>query len=65
MNAQDPPVVRLEMHLQDEQSIIFNENNDLKKIGDEVKNTKLTAWSQLNQTDLEARKYLYHEIPKY
>ncbi len=65
MNAQDPPVIRLEMHLEDEQNIIYNEIENIKTIEKDIKNTKLTAWFKLNETDPEARKYLYHELPRY
>lgn len=65
MNHQDPPIIRLEMHLEDEQNIVFSETNDIKKIEKDVKHTKLTAWFHLNQTEPEARKYLYPDLPRY
>ena len=65
MNAQDPPVIRLEMHLEDEQNIIFEEKELLGNVQSKFKNTKLTAWFKLNEDDEEARQHLYHNIPKY
>ena len=65
MNAQDPPVIRLEMHLEDEQNIIFGDKELLGNVQSKFKNTKLTAWFKLNQDDEEARQHLYHNIPKY
>ena len=48
MNAQDPPVIRLEMHLEDEQNIIFGDKELLGNVHSKFKNTKLTAWFKLN-----------------
>jgi hypothetical protein len=65
MHGQSPPVVRLDTHLEDQNTFVFKDGDkisDLKKID---KKTKLTAWFELNKTDSEARKHLYHDIPKF
>ena len=65
MNVQDPPVVRLELHLEDEQNIMFSDQDSLERITENVKKTKLTAWFELNKIDKDTRKHIYHDIPKY
>ena len=65
MHAQDPPVIRLETHLEDQNTIVFKDNQKLADIKNKNKMTKLTAYFNLNTVDEEARQYLYHEIPKF
>ena len=59
-----PAVDRLDIHLENRQSVTFNPNN----VGDAVTNpkeTKLTAWFKLNTVDPNARQYTYLEIPHH
>ena len=65
MHSQEPPVIRLEAHLEDENLITFKDEEKLTNIQRRNKLSKLTAWFLLNQTDLDANKYLYQDIPKY
>ena len=65
MHAQDPTVIRLETHLEDINTIIFKDDQKLADIKNKNKMTKLKAYFYLNTVDENARKYLYHEIPKY
>jgi hypothetical protein len=66
MHSQDPSVIRLDTHLDGENTIVFKDDDLVKDINaKKQKNTKLTAWFELNKTDINARQYLYHDIPKY
>ena len=65
MHAQDPPVIRLETHLEDKNTIIFKDSQKLAEIKNKNQMTKLTAYFFLNIVDENARNYLYHEIPKH
>ena len=44
---------------------MFKDQETISEIKNKHKLTKLTAFFLLNTIDLEARKYHYHEIPKY
>ena len=62
-----PPVVRLQVHLEGEQMVTFNENDDLQYIIDTAanKDTTLTAWFKANEKYPWANQYTYVEFPKY
>lgn len=49
--------------MQDVRFKIGSEKEALQKA--KLKKTHLTAWFELNKTDVEARKYFYYEIPEY
>ena len=55
-------IYRLSVHLENEQYVYFKEGSEEVLIIKNL-NTTLTAWFQLNQTDIEARQYLYPDIP--
>lgn len=59
-----PTVVHLDVHLENDQRIIFTEENAEQKIQNPT-NTTLTAFFKLCQQDEFAQKLLYHEIPSY
>ena len=65
MRSQDPPVMRLDTHLEDQNSIIYNDNDKMSNFQTKQRNTKLTAWFELKKTDISAKDILYHDIPKY
>ena len=65
MHAQDPSVIRLDTHLEDHHTIIFNDFDKLGSVQAKQKHTKLTAWFELNKKDPFARDILYHDIPKH
>jgi hypothetical protein len=65
MHEQGPSVIRLDTHLENENTIVFLDDDKIDDIKNKSKNTKLTAWFLLNQNDPEAHQYLYHDIPKY
>ena len=56
-------VVRLAVHTENKQNIIFEENNEEKAL-DKWKTT-LTSWFELNKNDDNAKNIKYVNIPKY
>jgi len=68
MHHESPTVVRLQIHLPDEQSIVFDQNEDAQDVIDRAasKDTTLTAYFKANSADLpEARVHLYQEFPQH
>ena len=65
MHQQSPSVMRLDTHLENDQTFVFNDDEKVKDVKNKNKNTKLTAFFLLNSTDDDAKKLLYHDIPKY
>ncbi|TKR89117.1 hypothetical protein L596_013265 [Steinernema carpocapsae] len=60
-------VERLAIHLEGEQNIMFDEEEDLQVTLDRARlaRSTLTAWFELNQNDPSAHGYLYKDIPKH
>ncbi|TKR61952.1 hypothetical protein L596_025979 [Steinernema carpocapsae] len=60
-------VERLAIHLEGEQNIMFDEEEDPQVTLDRARlaRSTLTAWFELNQNDPSARGYLYKDIPKH
>ncbi len=57
-------VIRLAVHLPNEQNVIISEANlEQATAMQEFKPTTLMAWFELNQSNVEARQYLYCDIP--
>ncbi|XP_025190420.1 uncharacterized protein LOC112591016 [Melanaphis sacchari] len=57
-------IVRLPVHLEDYHNVYFAPNQALERAQNAaLARTKLTAFFALNATDVEARQYLYQEIP--
>ena len=66
MHEQSHTIIRLPVHLPNEQDVYFNERNILQRMQQAAeKDTKLTAWFKLNQEDETARTILYSDIPKH
>ncbi|XP_031332288.1 uncharacterized protein LOC116164849 isoform X2 [Photinus pyralis] len=64
MHYQSHTIIKLECHLQNQQRIIFNEDQIGNKLVQEnVRQSKLLAWFRLNQIDEFAHQYLYTETP--
>ncbi|XP_021959226.1 uncharacterized protein LOC110855114 [Folsomia candida] len=66
MHQQTHTVCRLQVHLPNEQMIVFQKDS----ISSAVRNaaatdTTLTAWFKLNQVDADARNFFYFEIPEH
>ena len=59
-------IVRLAVHLENNQSVCFRQGHELNALEKaQKKDTTLTAWFKLNQRDSNAHQYLYREIPKH
>lgn len=69
MHEQSHTIVRLPVHLPEEQNIVFNPEY-LKNDADAVvensqRDTMLTAWFKLNQSNEDAQSILYNDIPRH
>ena len=66
MHAESPTVYRLPVHLEDGQLVYFNpdDNPDVVLEGGASKETQLTAWFKINQSNPDARNTTYHNFPK-
>ena len=65
MCHRNPPVMKLHLHLPNEQMIVYNEDQSIADVLDRDETTQLIAWWILNQADPRANELLYHEVPKY
>ena len=65
MHHESPNVVRLAIHLPNQQIIYFHETDNLSNLENKKKDTTLTAWLKINQTDIDAQAVLYPGFPKY
>ena len=64
MNGSTHSVDRLPVHLPDMQSVFFHPGNETDAIEAALeRDSKLTAWFKLNDSNEDARQYLYTEIP--
>ena len=62
LNEMSHCIYRLAVHLENEQQVYFNEEN-IASLNTKKFETTLTAWFNLNKHDVNARNYLYTEIP--
>ena len=59
-------VEKLALHLEDEQMVTLSEDNTpAAAVENGPPETKLTAYFKLNQIDVEARQYVYPDIPRH
>ncbi|XP_057453914.1 uncharacterized protein LOC130745569 [Lotus japonicus] len=60
-----PPVLRLEFHLPNQQSVLFKENDDLEVVKENStkKGTQFLAWMDANKKYSEGRNLTYAEFP--
>ncbi|XP_030060875.1 uncharacterized protein LOC115471313 [Microcaecilia unicolor] len=66
MHQQSHTIQRLEVHLPDEQSIVFHPKNiDIAVETAKTRDTTLTAWFKLNAEHPHANNILYNDIPMY
>lgn len=67
LHKEFPAHVRLAVHLADEDTIMFTEEDNLRTIVDEARRDKTTLlqWFHMNRVDPEAKKYFYTEFPKH
>jgi len=60
-----PSVLKLPLHLENEQTVLFDGSNPTASVSHGPPNTKLLAWFQLNLENAEARAILYPDIPMF
>ncbi len=67
LHQEEPNVVRLQVHLPDEQLITYDENDSPEEVlaAAEAKTTTLLQWFDLNKRDPSAHQYLYQDIPAH
>ena len=65
MHHEFPPVVRLDLPLPGQQTVVFKDNATLQHVANNEQNTKLTAWFSLCLTDPAARQHLYMDLPSH
>ncbi|XP_050064765.1 ATP-dependent DNA helicase pif1-like [Aphis gossypii] len=64
MHNKSHTIVRLPVHLENYHNVYFEPGQVLERVQNAaLARTKLTAFFALNAIDVEARQYLYHEIP--
>lgn len=65
LHLERPNIYRLPVHLENHQQVIFNVNQDIQRILDNNRQTKLTAWFISNSNDPQGRNLLYAEYPEF
>jgi hypothetical protein len=67
LHSEWPPVMCLDIHLPNHERMIFDPNSSAEDLLDQsaVAETTLTSWFLLNQSDRDARNYLYCDIPEH
>ena len=62
-----PNVVRLDIHLPHQQRMVFDPTADEEALLEQLTTTTSTlmGWFSLNAEDVNARQYLYHDIPAH
>ncbi|KAL3651503.1 hypothetical protein CASFOL_004505 [Castilleja foliolosa] len=60
-----PPVQRLSFHLENEQNIVYEEDEDIDAVlaKPSTKTTMFMAWMELNKDDTKARELTYSDAP--
>ena len=58
-----PTVVRLPVHLPDEQTVTFDEHADLHEVADNQRDTMLMAWFRYNTDYADGRDLCYVDFP--
>lgn len=60
-----PSVTRLTFHLPNEQSLLFRDGQNLRRViaRESAEKTMFTEWMELNKIDEEARQLTYNEVP--
>ena len=65
LHARSPSVKRLQVHLEDHQTVSYQEDADLQDVVNQDKDSPLMGWFKLNARDPQARHLTYPEIPKH
>ena len=66
MHSESPSVYRLPVHLENQQLIYYNADDDVDEVlgRETLKKTPLTAWFEANRTYPEAHNTAYQDFPK-
>ncbi|XP_065368825.1 uncharacterized protein LOC135961256 [Calliphora vicina] len=64
MHYQSHTIIRLDIHLDRQQTVIFREGEERQAI-DNIRLTKLLAFFELNRIDPSANQYTYCEVPSH
>jgi hypothetical protein len=65
LHGHSPAVQRLQVHLPGQHNITFNKKTNLYHAATRNNDSQLMAFFKLNQTDQEAHKYTYSELPEH
>jgi len=67
LHKEFPSVMRLSIHLPDQQQVIFDPTQDVQDIFEaaESASSTLLEWFELNKRDPAARNWLYRDIPEH
>ena len=65
MNSQFPKTTRLPVHLENQQSIVFKDDQLLTEIVNKELHTTLTHYFLINNSNDVAKKLLYHQMPQF
>jgi hypothetical protein len=63
LHHQYPPVLRLAVHLENQQPVYFKPSDTPQSVIQRQKLTTLEAWFELNRTDPDARTLKYFDLP--
>ena len=66
MHEEKPTVYRLPVHLEDQQTVYFEEDVDAETLMDcdSIKKTHITEWFKANRTLQGAKELTYHDFPQ-
>jgi hypothetical protein len=65
LHSQYPNTVRLQVHTENCQFVLYKLNQAIDDILLNTRETTLTQYFKLNETDIQARQFLYHDLPRY
>lgn len=67
LHKEFPAVMRLDVHLPRQQTMVFDPTADEEALLAQVLSTvsTLMGWFELNATDMDARRLYYHEVPEH
>ena len=60
-----PPVKKLPLHLENEQTVLYDDDDDMEEVLDRYSKTALTEFFTLNRVDERARNIIYTDIFRY
>jgi hypothetical protein len=63
LNGRYPSIFRLQIHLPNQQTVYFNEEQNIETVLSRSMKTMLTEWFEINKTDSLARNITYSEAP--